>query len=385
MMETHTRSPFLVKMEHFWDTSSTQQPNFCDWLTRFDNWIALQNALMSDAQNPLSLDVRCRSLVQHLGAEAHRQLAAKFEEETLTTLHADYKLLRTVLIAIFAQQPSHCLPDDLPSPQQEETCNASAAKSEFSVECSRLGTISLASAELDKSRATIGVQTEQYSSISLVSCSAQTESVSCLVSSSCQTHIHSVSRHTNMHTHSVSSCTATQTDLHEAVLAMEPHEELRHGPLPAHSGAHPPPTVSMKPTTNSCMQTNAVSEMVSCGAQTVTEPHSAMLRNNSVQCTPQAAHQLTTKHQRKCDTRSGECDMVMSNSHAHNSPPLAPNMLCFGCASSVCQYKSPECPAVTNTCTFCRHIGHFSRCCRKRQKAMELAKRNNMQVNRKRF
>ncbi len=58
MMSEPSQLPFMVKMEHFWDTSSTTQPNFCDWLISFDNWIALQDVLMSNTQK-LLLDVWC--------------------------------------------------------------------------------------------------------------------------------------------------------------------------------------------------------------------------------------------------------------------------------------------------------------------------------------
>ncbi len=125
--------------------------------------------------------------------------------------------------------------------------------------------------------------------------------------------------------------------------------------------------------------------MVSSGTQTETEPCCAMLRDSSAQCMPQAAHKLTTKHQWKCNICDGGCGMATPNSHAQNLPPLTPNAQCFGYASPICWYKSPECPVATSTCTFCRCIGHFRQCCRTRQKAMELANHTNMQVNGKHF
>ncbi len=219
------------------------------------------------------------------------------------------------------------------SPQLMTSSNATSVKPDFSVEDSPcLGSLSLAATDLSEKSASLGVQTEQCFPILLVTSSAQTESLSCSVPVSCHSQTDNVSRHTDTHTHSVSSA-ATQTD--------------------PHTVAH------------DCTQTNPVSETVSRGAQTMAEPCSTSLKDSSAQCASQATTQLTTKHQRQRDTRGGKWDTAMLNSRVQTSPPVASTALCLGCASSSCRYKSPECPAATTTCMFCRHIGHFSQCCRK--------------------
>ncbi len=102
----------MLKLKLFWESPSTAPPIFCDWLLRFENWFELQDALCPDSQKLLPV-VRCRSLVQHLGAEACHHFAAKFDGNTPTAFDMDYDLLCAVLSSIFAtDSASRCHAED---------------------------------------------------------------------------------------------------------------------------------------------------------------------------------------------------------------------------------------------------------------------------------
>ncbi len=115
----------------------TPPPLFRDWLRRFENWFELQATLCPDPQK-LPPMVRCRSLVQHLGAEARRRFVNTFDGHMPTELDTDYDQLCAALSTIFAPDSiSRCHTDDLlMSPQQKTLINDTSIKSALPVECS---------------------------------------------------------------------------------------------------------------------------------------------------------------------------------------------------------------------------------------------------------
>ncbi len=103
---SQTPRPHLLKMELFGDSQpGTQLPNFPNWLCRFNNWLALQ-----DAQRPSPLEfhsaVQCRSLRQHLAPEASEKFDDFTKDSDLTALETDFDLLCSILSYIFAETPT---------------------------------------------------------------------------------------------------------------------------------------------------------------------------------------------------------------------------------------------------------------------------------------
>ncbi len=96
--------PPTLSMEH-WDRSAKKKRNFCDWLRRFDNWLALQDALLPDTQK-LPAQVKCWSLIQHLGADGRNRLCAVFAGKIPGQLDTDYESLHAILSSIFAESPN---------------------------------------------------------------------------------------------------------------------------------------------------------------------------------------------------------------------------------------------------------------------------------------
>ncbi len=100
---TETFRPPILTMKLFWDSSAEKQPrNFEFWLMWFENWFALQNALLSD-RHKLSAMVKCWSLVQHLGPCGRNRLATCFAGTIPRELNMDYEALQAVLSSIFAE------------------------------------------------------------------------------------------------------------------------------------------------------------------------------------------------------------------------------------------------------------------------------------------
>ncbi len=82
--------------------SMKKKRNFGDWLQRFENWLALQNALLPDTQKFL-VQVKCQSLVQHLGADGRNRLSNVFAGKIPVQLDTDYRSLRDILKSVFAE------------------------------------------------------------------------------------------------------------------------------------------------------------------------------------------------------------------------------------------------------------------------------------------
>ncbi len=81
---------------------------FCNWLHHFDNWFALQNAILAQPLNAqqLSAEVKCWSLIQHLGIKGRDRLATVFTGKVPIELDEEYGILRAILSAIFVEVPS---------------------------------------------------------------------------------------------------------------------------------------------------------------------------------------------------------------------------------------------------------------------------------------
>ncbi len=176
-----TPQPFratALKLKQFWDSPSTSPPLFQDWLRRFDNQFELKAALCPEPQK-LPPVVRCRSLVQHLGAEARHRFLDEFDGHVPAAIDTDYDQLCAVLAAIFAPDAANRYHADdlLTSPQQKTLTNDTSVKSTLSVECSScIGSERFAESGLHEKYVSSGTQTEYV--LSLAMCATQTDNVS---------------------------------------------------------------------------------------------------------------------------------------------------------------------------------------------------------------
>ncbi len=205
---------FQLKMELFGNGSpGAPLPDFQDWICRFNNWIALQEAQRLATQK-FPAEIYCRSLLQHLGPEAHHCINEFFANNCLDALKTDTDMLCASLSTIFAKS-SNCHiahqrfllreqhPNEMTTAfafalrslvrscdfgemegtflahqfqmgcyQQKTSSHCTSVKSDISVQCNfRLGS----TPELVPA---VSEQIEPISDTSLASCSVQTESVS---------------------------------------------------------------------------------------------------------------------------------------------------------------------------------------------------------------